>query len=276
LVSQGHQVVVVSRQVNPGHQTLEDSDSVTAVKAPLADTVAMVKALKGCEAVYNCVGISYERGEQSYERVHLDGTRNLLSAMRQAEIDRFLHVSFLKARPMVDSPYHSTKWQAEEMVRKSGTNYTIFKPGVLYGEGDQFLSHLKTTLKSFPFFGLVGFEETQIAPLSVEDLCQAMAGCLEKQDAFGKTYGLVGPEAFTLKEIVELTADSLDIIPTTVSLPIFLHRFAAILMEYLMKTPLLTTSQVTMLSEDLAEPAPPSDELPAELSPTTKFSPGCR
>ena len=271
LLQQGHQVVLLARGLNPGAAAYENREQVSVLKIPLAQTLDIVSAIKGCDAVIHCAGINREKGEQTFQAVHIDGTRNLLSAMRQVQVKRLIHISFLRARPQIDSPYHVSKWQSEEMVRNSGLNYTIFRPGVIYGQGDQFLTNLKRTLNNLPFFGLVGFTKQAISPLFVDDFTSVLAACIPHEQSYGRTYAIVGPEQLTLAEIVDLTADTIDIIPQKIPLPLFFHRISGLLMELLMADPLITSAQVTMLSESLSETALPCDELPAEFQPKSKF-----
>ena len=271
LLQAGHEVLVLTRGVNEGKQAILDASGVEWVEASITDAPAIVRALKGCEAVYHCVGINREQDDQTFLKVHVEGTRHLLSAFRQTGLKRLIMVSFLRVRSRLDSPYHMTKWKSEEMIRDSGLDYTIFKPGVVYGEGDQFISNLKKTIQSFPFFGLVGRKAHPISPVYVEDFARALVEVLTDSSTFGKTYPYVGPESFTLRELVELVADKLNIIPTIFPLPVFAHRLAALAMESTMKEPLLTTSQVTMLSESLSEVEPAADPLPHNLQATTRL-----
>lgn len=271
LVAAGHEVVVLARGTSSGKELFQEEESVEVVEASLADGAKLAATIRGCDAVYHCVGINREKGEQTFLAVHVDGTRNLISAFRQTGLKRLILVSFLRASSRLDSPYHQTKWMSEEMVRDSNLDYTIFKPGVVYGEGDQFVSNLKDTIRSFPFFGLVGFQQHPVSPVHVTDFCKAMVGVLEDPETHGKTFPFVGPDRLNLGEIVDLVADSINITPTKIPLPIFLHRVAAMAMESLMKSPPLTTSQVTMLSESLADVEPEADELPEHLRATTRF-----
>lgn len=271
LLEDGHEVVLLSRGVNSGIKVFGDTDGVTVVEVDLHETLRMIGALKGCEALYHCVGINREKGDQTFEKVHVLGMRYLIMAAKQAGVQRLLSISFLTARPHAGSPYHTTKWLAEEELRKSDLDYTIFKPGVLYGEGDQFMSHLQTTLNNFPFFGLVGFAKHSVAPVFIEDLSQVLVSCLKREESFGKTYGVVGPESLTMSEIVERVGASLKIRPNILPLPIVFHRIAATFMEKTMTTPLLTNAQVTMLSENLAGVGYACEELPPDLKPLTLF-----
>jgi uncharacterized protein YbjT (DUF2867 family) len=272
LLERGHEVVVLARGENAGKSEFEGNEKVTFVKASLSQGPEMVRGVKGCEAIYNLAGINRERGDQTYAAVHMEGTRNLVSVARQANIDRLIHVSFLRARPKTDSPYHVSKWQSEGTIESSGFKYTIFKPGVLYGEGDQFLTNLKMMLKKIPVFALIGFNEQPIAPVFIDDFARILAACLEREDTFEKTYAVVGPETFTLSELVDRVGKSIGVsAPQKVPVPLVFHRLAASIMEFVMPTPLLTNAQVTMLNENLAEPALPCNELPVEFRPQTPF-----
>src|SRR5206468_7022434 len=93
-------------------------------------------ALRGMDAVVNLAGIKREDGNQTFQGVHVELLRTIISTMKTAGIRRLIHVSVVVARPAPDLPYHDTKWKGEEIVRASGLDYTILRPGVIYGEGD--------------------------------------------------------------------------------------------------------------------------------------------
>ena len=98
-----------------------------------------------------------------------------------------------------------------------------------------------------------------------------MSECAIREEALEKTFPVLGPREYTLKELVRVVADSEDIVPMVIPLPIFFHRLAALIMEKTMNDPFLSSAQVTMLSESLSEPSPPCDELPDDLRPTREF-----
>src|SRR5690349_23812657 len=165
LDSEGHEVVRLGRRAHAGEEI---------VPASLDDVDALVDAFAGCHAVAHCAGINRELGEQTFARVHVVATRNVVAAARRAGVEKIVLMSFLRARPECGSAYHESKWAAEEIVRASGLDYTIFKAGVIYGRGDHMLDHLSHALYTFPIFGLVGMREKPIRPLAVEDLVAAI------------------------------------------------------------------------------------------------------
>ena len=92
-------------------------------------------AFSGCDVVAHCAGINREIGQQAYLRVYIDGTRAVIAAARKAGVKRIVMLSFLRARPNSGSPHHESKWAAEELVRHSGIDHTIFEAGMIYGHG---------------------------------------------------------------------------------------------------------------------------------------------
>src|SRR5882672_8073228 len=112
-------------------------------------------ALRGCDAVVNLAGIKREQGEQTFQAVHVDLVARLIEAMKTAGVRRLVHISVVVARSDPKLPYHDTKWQGEELVRKSGLDWTILRPGVIYGVGDDLLAHLSLMLRIAPVFPIV-------------------------------------------------------------------------------------------------------------------------
>src|SRR5262249_36169736 len=126
----GHEVVLLSRRTG----------------VDLADGDALAQHLAGCDAVAHCAGINREIGNQTYQRVHIAGTRAVVDAARRARVPKIVLMSFLRARPGCGSPYHESKWAAEEIVRGSGLDFTVVKAGMTYGRGDHMLDHLSHLL----------------------------------------------------------------------------------------------------------------------------------
>ncbi|MGF4018159.1 NAD(P)H-binding protein, partial [Staphylococcus aureus] len=129
--------------------------------------------------VAHCAGINRELGDQTFQRVHVDGTRAVVEAARRAGVKRIVMVSFLRARPDRGSPYHETKFAAEELVRGSGIEHTILKCGMIYGAGDHMIGHVTRAVRTFPIFATVGFRERNVRPIPVDDAVDVLIAALE-------------------------------------------------------------------------------------------------
>ncbi|HSE18528.1 MAG TPA: NAD-dependent epimerase/dehydratase family protein [Pyrinomonadaceae bacterium] len=253
LTGEGHEVVRIARR------DLTDVDQLAATFA-------------GCKVIAHCAGINREIGDQTFARVHIEATRNVAAAARTAGVEKIVLMSFLRARPDCGSPYHESKWEAEEIVRYSGLDYTVIKAGIVYGRGDHMLTHLSQALHTFPIFGLVGLKEKSIRPLAVEDLVHVMRAAVVDRRMKRQTIALLGPEEIYLSEAVRRVAEVAGKQPLLLPLPVVCHELMARVFERFMKVPLTSVAQIRILSEGVVEPGSPVVPVPYDLVPTRRFT----
>lgn len=270
LSDDGHELVLLAR----GNRTPDFSRTAKWKFTPsdLSNTPALIAAFDGCNAVAHCAGINREIGVQTYDRVHVEGTRNVVAAALRAGVKKIVLMSFLRARPNCGSGYHESKWAAEETVRTSGLDYTIIKAGVVYGLGDHMLDHLSHALHTFPLFATVGLREKRIRPLAVEDLVKVMRAALVQHRLTRQTVAVTGAEELDLSEAVRrvsvVTGKKIFLFPA----PVWFHYGVSRFCEATMKSPLVAQAQVRILAEGAVKPAPPCDSLPYDLMPTRSFT----
>ncbi len=272
LASDGHEVALIARGRDQTDPTIRELPGAHFFPIGLDDPEKLAHAFAGCAAVAHCAGINRETGSQTYRSVHLEGTRNVVEAARRSGVQKVILISFLRARPGCGAPYHESKWAAEEIVRASGLDYTVFKCGVIYGKGDHMLDHLSHAFHTFPLFAFVGFTDQPIRPNAVEDVARIVKASLVDGALSRQTVAVVGPEELTLREAVRRVARVAGRHPLMFPMPVWFHYVLGWFVERIMKVPMVSTAQVRMLSEGVAEPLPSCSALPAELTPTIPFS----
>jgi nucleoside-diphosphate-sugar epimerase len=272
LAASGHEVMLVARGHDWSDPTVHELAGAHFVPASVTDVAALEGAFAGCAAVAHCAGINRQLGDQTYKRVHVEGTRNVVAAARRAGVRKIVLVSFLRARPDCGSAYHESKWAAEEIVRTCGLDYTVVKCGVIYGRGDHMLDHLSHAFFTFPVFAFVGFDDRPIRPNAIEDVVRILAASLAGNALSRRTVAVLGPEELTLRQAVRRVAQVVGRRPLMLPLPLWFHYALGWLVERLMKVPLVSVAQVRMLAEGLSTPCPDCDGPGPELAPRLPFS----
>lgn len=272
LNSEGHEVVLISRGVDQRDSKIRELPRATFAPIGTGNADALEKAFEGCQAVAHLGGINRELRTQTYANVHVQGTSNVVDAATKAGVPKILLLSFLRARPDCGSPYHESKFAAEELIRNSGLDYTIFKAGVIYGAGDHMLDHITHALHTFPVFLLVGMKNQPMRPLAVNDLVDAMVASLLRGELPRMTVPITGPEELTLREAAKRIARLNSKRPLIFPVPVWIHYAMAWVFERTMTVPLEAKAQVRILSESLVEPVLAPDALPAYLTPKITFS----
>jgi len=272
LCDEGHCALLIARGIDRRDAEVRSLEGAEFLASDLSDADALAASLIGRDALVHCAGINREIGEQTYQRVHVEGTRHVIEAVRRAGVSKLVLLSFLRARPDCGSAYHESKWAAEELVRASGLDYTILKAGMIYGRGDHMLDHLSHVLHTIPVFATVGLRERPIRPVAIDDVVTILRAALLEGRLVRQTVAVTGPETLLLSDAVRRVAAVIGRRVLVLPAPVVFHRALAILFERTMKVPLVAKAQVRMLAEGFVEPGPLAAPLPDDLLPQRRFT----
>ena len=173
---------------------------------------ALVELMQGKDAVINLVGILHSRDvvlpySKDFAEAHVELPKKIVAACKKAGVRRLLHMSALGASPKGPSEYLRSKGDGEAIVMaaQGDLDVTVFRPSVIFGLGDSFLSMFAGVLRKLPFFPL-GFGQARFQPVWAADVADAYVDSLGNAATFGQAYDLVGPSIYTLRELVDYTA----------------------------------------------------------------------
>jgi len=230
-------------------QALKDLGA-EVVSGDVSDPASLEKAATGVERIVHLVGIIQESAGSTFQAVHVDGTRNLLDAAKKNNVRHFFYQSALGTRPNAKSEYHRTKWAAEELVRASGLSYTILRPSLIYGPGDQFTIRLAEMIRLAPLLPVIGSGLSKIQPIFIDDVVSCILTAVSGDSCFNEIYELGGPQQLTYEEVTIAIANALGIHRPTVHVPLFFMKSMANALQALLPKPPVTTDQLIMLQED--------------------------
>lgn len=200
LLTKGHSIRLLVHKRGDGIE-----QEVEQVEGDITLPETLAAAVRGCDATINLVGIIREfpgRG-MTFARLHVAGTRNLLEAAKAAGIRRHLQMSALGTRPNATSNYHRSKFQAEELVRGSGLDYTTFRPSIVFGPKDDFVNKLAGYIRSYPAVPVIGDGKYRLQPISADDVARCFVQALEMPQTVGKTFELCGPDRLAYNELLD-------------------------------------------------------------------------
>jgi len=247
LLSRGERMRVLYRSEQ--RRFIED-EKIEWVAGEIGSRKSLLRGVKGADAVIHLVGILVEPGGQTFQKLHVEGTQNVVEAMRQAGVRRLLHMSALGTRPDAASRYHQTKWQAEEIVRTAPLDATIFRPSLIFGQEDRSINLLAKIAAAAPAIPILGSGESRLQPVWVEDVAESFVRLLHNPIAQGKRFELCGPRVYTFNELIDLILRVKRISRPRIHLPVWALKAPAALAERLFPHPPLTRDQLTMLQED--------------------------
>ncbi len=172
----------------------------------------LTELVRGHDVVINLVGVLHSRDvvlpySRDFAEAHVELPKKIIAACKATGVRRLLHMSALNASASAPSEYLRSKGAGEAVVMaaQGELDVTVFRPSVIFGLGDSFLSMFAKILKKLPFFPL-GYGHARFQPVWVADVADAFVDSIENVDTYGQAYDLVGPNIYTLRELVDYSA----------------------------------------------------------------------
>lgn len=208
-------------------------------------------ALEGSTHVINLLGILFEKGTRTFDKMHVEVASNIAEFCIENNVKRLIHISALGVDRALTSKYAQTKLKAEQIVLSTFPTAIILRPSVIFGAEDNFLNLFNKLSKFLPILPLIGGGKTQFQPVYVADVAEVVTKCLvEKTSKYhGHIYDLGGPQVMTLKEIYQFILTTSSRKRLLLPLPSELAKVKAFFFE-LMPKPLFTRDQVELLKYD--------------------------
>lgn len=254
LVKVGHPVRGLVRQVPVRKNRVEGVEYIRGVD--VADVVTLTPEMfKDADAIIHLVGIIAEvkRRGQTFQRIHVEGTRNVVDEAKRAGFDgRLVYMSAIGSALNAPAEYSRTKYQAERIVIGSEFPYTIFRPSLVIGPDGEFVAQMKDlVLRRGPFIPVPGPGFNLFQPVWIDDLVQCVAKSLVMGETINQIYETGGATQLSFNELLKGFAKSLGK-PKKPLLhaPIPLLYAAAAVMEKILTRPPVTRDQLKNLERD--------------------------
>lgn len=255
--------------VRPGSESkVHRAHQCKLITGSLTDTNSIRETVNGCDAVIYNVGILRESPRQgtTFENAHYRGVVSVVSAAIEAGVERFLLMSANGIDPPMTS-YQETKYRAEQHVRQSGLDYTIFRSSVIFGDPHGKIEiatqlYQEMIQPPIPAIGFhTGLRSTagaiMMSPIYVQDVADAFVRSLDNPATFHKEYALGGPQEISWTEMLRCISAAVGKRKVVLPMPISLMKMAATLFDWIPAFP-ATRDQLAMLA---AGNTAPVDEL---------------
>jgi len=218
------------------------------VEGDMTNPVSLRGAVEGVDAVVQLVAIRQGKREQ-FQRIMVDGTRDLLKFAIEGGAKRWVHMSALgtseESKGLV--PYYEAKWQMEQDVQRSGLPYVIFRPSFVFGRDGGILPTFRKLAKLTPVTPIIGSGKQRIQPIWADDVAAHFERAIDLDAATNRTFEIGGPDVVTWNEFWERLKRALRMRRPSVHVPVGLMKVNALLTERLPGNVPLTRDLLKML-----------------------------
>ncbi len=219
--------------------------NIKIVFSSLSDYNSLDKTLKTLKIsnIIHLAGLIKSNKYKDFFDVNVKSTENLVKICKKKKVSSFIFISTDLAAKKKLTIYGKSKHEAEQLIKKSGINYVILRPTVIYGKGDsKFVMDLVKIIKKSGIIPVIGTGEYIFQPVFVNDIANIIIKCLDLKNK--KTYNVCCDESLTLNQIIDIIADALNKKIVKFYVPIVILKPIVKLYEQIFPNPSLTTQQL--------------------------------
>ncbi|MVM29141.1 NAD-dependent epimerase/dehydratase family protein [Spirosoma sp. HMF4905] len=252
LIEEGYQVKALARSPQ-AVQKVEQLGAI-AVRGDLTDAQQLAQGLKGCESVFHLAGsVNFFASEEELEKIHVQATKLLLSAAKEAGVKKFIDLSassvIMNGKPIENADetfqsdhivdgYSRTKLRAEQLVLQAHTNdfQTIsIRPPMIWGKGDNnILPAVLEAIKEGQM-QLIGGGKHHLSTAHVLNVCHALI-LAERAIPSGKAYFITDGESPVFKDFISQYVATQGVTLPDKSVSLGMAKIIATIMEFVWKT----------------------------------------
>lgn len=247
LIDRGFDVRLLDR---PGTR-VEDS-GVDLCHCDVTDPSSLEGMFDGVNTVFHLVAVILPSDESLFEKVNVEGTRNVVAAASAAGVEHFIYVSSASVTYPHPTFYSLSKREGERIVKgQSRMEWTIVRPTLVYDEsgGVEFMLFLDY-LNRFPVVPFIGRGRALKSPVHTDDIVSGLISIAGNSRTFGKTYNFSGGEDITIWDLSKLMLKHNGRRRAFLPIPLWICRAVSLALGTFMRSPPLTWQMIAGITQD--------------------------
>ena len=246
MMDTNHDVRVMVRR--PGSESIFATPPTEVCYGNVSDPDALTEACRDISEVVHLVAV-IRGGPRQFDAINRQGTANVAAAARAAgSVRRFVHVSAVGAANVPRLRYLHSKWAGEQEVINSGLAYTIIRPSLIFGPGDEFTTAVAALVRMGPITPVIGSGNNRLQPIHVEDVARCVALSVSGNIRGNRTVEIGGPDQLSYNEILRIVARTMGLRRLRVNVPIWKVQFPIALMEMLTPRPPINRAMLQLIT----------------------------
>lgn len=201
LIEQGHDVICCVRDknrfpkdgfyANPGISVYE----VDFLNMPLFN-----EQLKNIDVAYYLIH-SMSDNTDSFERLERESAYNFINLLKQTDSKQIVYLGGITNETRLSRHLASRK-EVDDILRLGGIPVTSLKAGIVVGSGSSSFEIIRDLVEKLPVMVTPKWLNTRIQPIAIRNVIEYLTGVLLKEETFGKSYDIGGPDILTYKQML--------------------------------------------------------------------------
>ena len=158
--------------------------------------------LKKATHFVHLAGIGSESIDQKFQNINIETTKTAIELCKKNKIKNIIYLSGLGVSKDSRSSYFISKFNAEQLIKNSGLQYTIFRPSYIVGKDDYLTKNISKQITKNQVL-VPGSGKFMLQPISIHDVCSCINLALNSQKFSNKIIDLVGPNKISFEKLIK-------------------------------------------------------------------------
>lgn len=196
----------------------------------MSDPYLVRQALRGVDTVIHLAASIRDQPPHRIEELNGLATVRLLRAAERTGARRFVFFSALNTAAAQRTRFFRAKWLAEQAVRSSPLQSTIFAPSIVYDQSDPWVTLLRR-FSFLPVMPVSGDGGARFEPIWAADVARCVVNALDAGSSVAERHELAGPEALSYDEMSDIVSRVAGRPRPLVHLPLWMVRAGLLAMR---------------------------------------------
>jgi len=207
LLEQGRRVRAAGRSMAKlSCRPFADHPRCELAHADMLDFESLSAALSGCKAAYYLVHSMRSAG-RDFERADHDSASNFARACAENGVERIIYLGGLGEDTATLSHHLRSRLETAKILASGTVPVTYLRAAAILGAGSASYELMRALVEHLPVMITPRWVHTRCQPISIRNVLDYLAGCLDHPETAGQTYDIGGPDILTYEDLFHLYAE---------------------------------------------------------------------
>ncbi|WP_340153162.1 SDR family oxidoreductase [uncultured Marivirga sp.] len=267
LVMQGHELVCLVRDKRRIELEEKLIDKVQFFEADLLKPEQLQDLPKDIEASYYLVH-SLGSSSNEFQQMEKDTASNYVEALNTTNCKQIIYLSGISNDHSL-SKHLSSRKNAEGILASAKAELTVLRAAIIIGSGGASFEIIRDLVEKLPVMVAPKWLRTRCQPIAVRNVINYLSGIIGKNESYGKTYDIGGPDILTYKEMLLIFAKVRGLKRYIITLPVLTPRLSSYWLHFVTATSYKIASSLvsSMKNEVIVQNKGIENIVPQELIP---------
>lgn len=242
-------------------------ERVKIVEIDFLQPVADAALPENIDAAYYLIH-SMSGSTKNFDEAEATCAENFIQLLASTKAQQIIYLSGISNADKL-SKHLSSRLQVEEILAKSKIPISILRAGIIVGSGSASFEIIRDLVEKLPVMITPKWLNTKCQPIAVRNVVQFLTGVLLKENTYGKTFDIGGPEVLTYKQMLLQFAKVRGLKRSIIIIPVMTPRLSSYWLYFVTATSYaLAINLVNSMKVDVVcRPNDLAEQLDIELLP---------